>query len=94
MRLSRALSKLVPPKEFLMVILDAPEDVVLARKQELPRDEIRRQRRAYRHLNPAHAIRISTDAPTEKCTQSVVQLVFNYLAERFAREHHAELLPS
>jgi len=46
------ISRLVPfvPKPDLILILDASEETVLSRKQELGREELRRQRNAYRQL--------------------------------------------
>jgi thymidylate kinase len=38
------------PRHDLILVLDASEEIVLSRKQELGREELRRQRRGYRRL--------------------------------------------
>jgi thymidylate kinase len=47
--LTRLLWRVVP-KPDLVILLHAPADVLLARKQELPREEIERQLAAYKEL--------------------------------------------
>ena len=46
---ARAVARMVPQPD-LWVLLDAPPGVLQARKQEVPIDEVHRQRRAYRAL--------------------------------------------
>lgn len=48
------LSRLVPQPD-LVILLDADAESIVQRKSELPRDEIERQRKAYRQLEFKHA---------------------------------------
>lgn len=55
------LGRLVP-KPDLVVILDAPPEVILQRKQDLPADEIVRQNERWRHVLPPRVPHITVDA--------------------------------
>ena len=91
--LVRALCSLVPPRRFLMLVLDAPPEVMFARKQELPLEELTRQRNAYSRLTYAEAVTIPTDSSMEACTARACEAMVDYLARRFQREHRY-LFPS
>jgi thymidylate kinase len=89
MWLVRALSKLVPPQDVFFFVLDADEQTILSRKQQLPFDEIRRQRALYRKFAsqmPASVV-VTTDRSIEGCRTEALQESFRYLSERLARRN-------
>jgi thymidylate kinase len=79
------LRSLPVPKQFLGIVLDADENIILSRKQELPMDELRRQRLAYRKLAgmlpETHIVR--NDGKFECCLQRVLSLVIARMAGEF-----------
>lgn len=83
--LIRLLAKHVPPASPLFVILDAQEDVVLRRKQELPLEELTRQRKAYRAYagQVQHSLIVDTSASIEDTCNSVIHQVFEYSSLKF-----------
>ena len=86
MWLVRALGKLVPPRNILFLILDADERTILSRKQQLPFDEIQRQRAVYRKFaneTPA-AVIVPTDRSIASCRAEALQETFRYLSGRLA----------
>jgi RecA/RadA recombinase len=60
-RLVRGLGQLLPRWD-LVLVLDAPADLIRARKPELPTEEIRRQSRSWREVFPARQRRAYLDA--------------------------------
>jgi len=89
MWLIRALSRLVPPRRIFFLILDADEHTILSRKQQLPVDEIRRQRALYRKFAsemPASVV-VKTDRSVEGCRVEALQESFRYLSEQLARRN-------
>jgi thymidylate kinase len=84
--LVRAVSRIVPPRDLFFVVLDADEQTILSRKQQLPPEEIRRQRRAYREFaaqTPASVV-VSTENPIEQCRAEALECIFQYLSARLA----------
>jgi thymidylate kinase len=87
----RALARIVPPRDLLFVVLDADEQTILSRKQQLPAEEIRRQRRAYRAFAeqaPASVL-VSTENPIEQCRAEALGRIFEYLSARLAERSPA-----
>ncbi len=77
------------PKPDLVLILDAPEEVILSRKQEVGRQEVQRQRQNYlgqasefsytRVIDAAHAL--------PQVVAEAAGAVNEYLTQRFQRRH-------
>jgi thymidylate kinase len=83
---SQLLLRWLPlPEHFLGIVLDADEDVILSRKAELPFEELRRQRLAYRQLAArlptTHVLR--NDGEIGLCVRQVLSLVTNAMATWF-----------
>jgi hypothetical protein len=66
-RLVRVLGRLLPRPD-LTLILEAPENVLLERKRELPSDELLRQARAWRRILPrgVHKLHLDASLPPEE----------------------------
>jgi len=75
------------PKPDLVVLLDAPADVIRARKSELPRAEIERQLAAYRALVRAMPNGHVVDAgqPPAHTVADTAAIVVDFMAARTAR---------
>jgi len=87
----RALARIVPPRELFFVVLDADEQTILSRKQQLPPEEIRRQRGAYRAFAeqaPASVL-VSTENAVEQCRAEGLGSIFEYLSARLAERNPA-----
>lgn len=85
-RLAELGSKLVP-RPNLLLVLDAPEDVLLERKEEVERPELTRQRRAYLETAAKISNAYVLDAargPAE-ITDDVSEITTDYLHERYMR---------
>jgi len=82
-----SLIRRIAPKPDLILVLDAPADVIQARKQEVPIDETRRALRAYRTLvvSTPGAWLVNADQTIEKTVADVDRLILDYLAGRTAR---------
>jgi len=78
----------VSPKPDLVLLLDAPPEVIRARKSELPIEEIARQREAYRSVVTAQKMGRLIDAsqPLKKVIADAEALVVDRLAERAQRQ--------
>ena len=74
MWLPQLLSRLIPPRRPVFVVLDADEDLILSRKQELPLHELRRQRVAYKTFaaRMPHSMIIRTDQPVKNIVSEIV----------------------
>jgi len=79
----RALFRLLP-KPDLVFLLDAPPEVLQARKQEVPLDETRRQREAYRALAARlpNAKIIDCTQPVAAVVRDIAGHVLDYLEQR------------
>jgi thymidylate kinase len=96
MWLPGVLRHFVPPPDLLFLVLDADEDVILSRKQELSPEELRRQRGCYYQLTgllQRHATLVKTDQGIEKTFTEASRVIMDYLAERF-RQRNARWLTS
>lgn len=82
--LARFYSRLVPTPD-LALVLDADTETILARKSEVPAEEVNRQREAYRHLpvNPFHLRVIHTQGTREEVAYRATATVAEYMAQRF-----------
>lgn len=81
----RALQYALPPWRVLFLILDADEQIVYSRKQELTLNEIQYQRTEYRKLSlrlPA-AVLIRTDTGLEACRNQALRAIVEHLGARF-----------
>lgn len=86
MWLPRQLSRFIPPGRAIFVILDADEEVILRRKQELPLDELRRQRKAYKSFGSRmpNAMIINSEKPVDEIVSEIVDGIVGILAARNA----------
>jgi thymidylate kinase len=77
----------VTPKPDLIIILDAPPEVIRARKRELPLEEIGRQRAAYRALADTLPNGRILDAarPIDRTVAEATEIALRSMAERTAR---------
>ena len=87
--LPKFLSRFVTPPELLFLILDAPEEVILSRKREVPPKELRRQRAAYVRLsdNLPNALLINNCVGLDRTISDASRAVVEHLARRFQRRH-------
>jgi thymidylate kinase len=78
------LCRLVPEPD-LVILLDADEDLIRARKTELPRSEIQRQRQSYRQLRfvRAREFYVRTDAGIEPTLLASTTATAEFMAQRF-----------
>lgn len=83
---ARIVSKFVPRPD-IVILLDAPAEVLQARKQEVTLDETVRQRRAYlklvRSLPNGHVVDASH--PLEDAVADVETIIIDYLVKRTAK---------
>ena len=72
------------PKPDLLILLDAPVEVLLARKQEVPAAEIARQRQAYLSLvgTLPNSHIVNAALPIKQVAHEVAQIVLNAMAAR------------
>ena len=84
MWLPHLLSRWIPPRRAIFVVLDADEELILSRKQELPLHELKRQRLAYKAFaaRVPKAMIIRTDKPVGEI---VSEIIVNILAIRNSR---------
>jgi thymidylate kinase len=80
------LRSLPVPEHFLGIVLDADENVILARKRELPLDELRRQRVAYQRLAAScpQIHLLENDGEFGSCVRRVLLCITNAMATWFA----------
>src|SRR3989449_987833 len=86
--LARALSSLTP-KPDLLLILDAPEKVILSRKEEVAPEEVRRQRQTYlrRATDSSSAIVIDASRSLLEANGDASRAIMGQLARRSQRRH-------
>jgi thymidylate kinase len=82
--LARSVGWLVP-KPDLLFVLDAPEQVILSRKQEVLPQEVLSQRRLYLQFASSfcHSRVIDSTAPLARVVEEAGGAVCEYLAQRF-----------
>jgi thymidylate kinase len=92
--LLRVIWRLVP-KPDLVILLDAPADVIQARKQEVSAGETCRQLAAYRRLVSAMPNGHVVDAamPLEEVVAAVQDLILGHLARRAEQQLRLEARP-
>jgi thymidylate kinase len=85
---ARILRPLIPQPDLILV-LDATEEAVLSRKQELAPEEVRRQRRLYANcMNGISGTRvIDATGPASRVTAEAGSAIVEYLSQRFERQH-------
>ena len=78
------------PQTDLFLILDVPEEQLLARKQEVSLDEMRRQREAYRQLamELPDAVLLDGSSPAKKVARNASEVALDYLHERYFKRRH------
>lgn len=86
MWLPRLIAKLVPPHDALFIILDADDEVILSRKQELSASELRRQRMAYASFgaHARNAVVIRTERPVAEIVAEIIEKILGVLILRDA----------
>jgi hypothetical protein len=91
--LARLVGRLVPPPH-LFILLDAPPEVIQARKQELPFEETARQREAYLEvvegLPNAHVVDASQSV--DEVVDEAERIILNYMSRRTAQRLGFETL--
>ena len=83
---------LAPWPDAVYLILDAEDDVILNRKNEVAPDELRRQRKAYAELAaklPNSSV-IRTDRGVEASISAIAKVVLTYMANRNEGRRYAE----
>jgi thymidylate kinase len=85
--LLRAVCRLVP-KADLVILLDAPAEVIQARKQEVPAEETRRQREAYRALvaGMPNGHVVDASMPLPRVVAAAEDVILDCLARRASRQ--------
>lgn len=81
--LARWLRRFVPRPD-LFLVLDVPVEKLLARKQEVAPEELRRQREAYRRfaLETPNAFLLDGALPLEEVAKYAIELVLSHLEQR------------
>ena len=87
--LARWLRRLIPRPD-LWLILDVPEEEILRRKQEVPVEELRRQREAYRRLamELPNAFLLDGSLPPDEVARQARELALDDLHERYLARRH------
>lgn len=94
MWLARVLSRIVPQPDVVLV-LDAPEHVIFARKQEVPLEEVKRQRRLYLEVAQSFSRATVMDArrSVREVCEEADQRIVKSMGRRFQRRHKAWIAP-
>lgn len=81
------------PSPNLIFVLDAPAEILYARKQELPVEELARQREAYRSFaqKHRHAILIDATRSEEQVAQQITTEILKYKAKQTAKLLHCKV---
>jgi thymidylate kinase len=85
---ARILRPLVP-KPDLVLVLDAPDNVVFSRKQEVAPEEVRRQRRLYSEYKKesSKSRLIDASASSEQVTLESARAILEFMSQRSQRQH-------
>lgn len=88
MQFARMLLRFAPGHNGLLLVLDAPEEVILTRKQQLSAEELRRQRAEYREMsrNLPNAHLVETHNGIEPTLAAASQILVRHLAQRLLGE--------
>jgi len=78
------------PRPDLFLILDAPAEQLLQRKQELPGPELQRQRVGYHRLATGYqnAYVLNTSAPVAEVARQASAVILDFLHERYLQRRH------
>ncbi len=78
------------PRPDITLILDASEDQLLARKMELPREELQRQRFAYRQLaaEAPNTVMLDASRPAVEVVRQASESCLRYLHSRYLERRH------
>jgi thymidylate kinase len=79
--LPRLIGRVIPPRRALFIILDAEEGVILSRKQELPPEELSRQRKSYKAFgaNTPRSVIVNTERSVDETVTEIVASIFETL---------------
>lgn len=82
----RFLRKAIPEPETFFLVLDADTETILARKQEVPIEELRRQRIGYQQLAAQlpNSLLIRTDRNHETSSRKSCETIVAHLARRYS----------
>lgn len=85
----RAIRRFIPRPD-LFLILEAPPEVLLRRKQEVSSDELLRQVAEYRRLafETPGAVLLDAAQPEEQAASQARDVVLDYLHQRYVRRRH------
>jgi thymidylate kinase len=88
--------RLLIPKPDLILVLDAPNEVVLSRKQEVAAEELQRQRRMYSEYqnDTSNSRVIDANASIEQVTVESARAILESLAWRFERRNASWVVQS
>jgi len=88
MWLARLYARLVPSPD-LVLVLDVDVEIMLARKSELDRAELIRQREAYRRLSVkgSRVSVINTSGTPEEVAYQVAAKIAEFMSQRFMAMH-------
>jgi len=88
MWLARLYARLVPSPD-LVLILDADVETMLARKSELPPEELNRQREAYQQLSVrgSRVRLINTIGTREEVAYQTAAAIAEFMSQRFLTMH-------
>ena len=89
----RSPTALAPLPDALYLILDAEDDIILNRKNEVAPEELSRQRKAYADLAaklPNSSV-IRTDLGVEATISQIAKSLLTYMADRNDGRYSAEL---
>jgi thymidylate kinase len=91
--LSRLVTRFVPPRNVIFLVLDAEENVVFSRKQDLPVHELKRQRGGYKLLaaNLTCSVLLRTDQVGNPSLAQASAKLVDHLARDFERRHESSL---
>jgi thymidylate kinase len=79
----------LPQRRIFFVVLDADEQVILTRKQEVSLEELRSQRRKYADLaHSLHSLHVRTDFGLEQTLTDVLRGIGQHLTHRFDERLH------
>ena len=89
----RVIVRLLPAPETVFLTLDADPEVILARKNEVAPDELRRLRRLYLDLATklSNSTVIRTDGGVETSNSAAMGALLTYLVRRFEYRHREVL---
>jgi thymidylate kinase len=84
--LAKAFMQLIPTPD-LIVLLDTPAEILQSRKQEVPFEETRRQRDAFKALvssMPCGRV-VNATGPAEEVAADVREVILSHMADRTRR---------